>query len=74
MPPTYRELKRYCDKNGWVLVRDSDHCYYEKTQADGTILRTKVSHALAKEIPKHLWTRILKYQLKITEKEFWQNL
>lgn len=74
MPPTYRELKRYCDKNGWVLIRDSDHWYYEKTLADGTILRTKVSHALAKEIPKHLWVKILKYQLKITEKEFWQSL
>jgi len=74
MPPTYRELKRYCDKNGWVLVRDTDHWYYEKILADGTILRTKVSHALAKEIPKHLWTSVLKHQLKITEKEFWQNL
>lgn len=74
MPPTYRALKRYCDKNGWVLVRDTDHWYYEKVLADGTILRTKVSHALAKEIPAHLWARILKYQLKATEKEFWQNL
>ncbi|MDN5345157.1 MAG: hypothetical protein PWQ18_1271 [Clostridia bacterium] len=74
MPPTYRELKRYCDKNGWVLIRDTDHWYYEKVLADGTILRTKVSHALAKEIPAHLWARVLKHQLKITEKEFWQNL
>ncbi len=74
MPPTYRELKRYCDKNGWVLIRDTDHWYYEKVLIDGTILRTKVSHALAKEIPKNLWARILRHQLKITEKEFWRSL
>ncbi len=74
MPPKFGDLKRYCEKNGWVLVRSTDHWYYEKVLADGTVLRTKVSHAVHKEIPKHLWQRILKKQLKITEKEFWNSL
>jgi hypothetical protein len=74
MPPKYRDLKKYCDKNGWVVIRNTDHWYYEKVLTDGTVLKTKISHALQKEIPKKLWKRILKYQLKISEKDFWNNL
>lgn len=74
MPPKFGDLKRYCEKNGWVLVRSSDHWYYEKVLADGTVLRAKVSRAVHKEIPKLLWQRMLKKQLKITEKEFWESL
>jgi hypothetical protein len=74
MPPKFGDLKRYCEKNGWVLLRDTDHWYYEKVLADGTVLRTKVSHALAKEIPTGIWEKILKKQLHITEQEFWKKL
>ncbi|MGB9792343.1 MAG: hypothetical protein ACPLTR_07185 [Thermacetogeniaceae bacterium] len=35
--------------------------------ADGTVLRTKVSRAVHKEIPEQLWQRNLRRQLKITE-------
>lgn len=41
MPPKYGELKRFCEKNGWVLTWNTDHWYYEKVLFDGTILRTK---------------------------------
>ncbi len=117
MPPKFKDLKRYCDHNGWVLVRDTDHWYYEKVLANGDVLSTKVSHAVHKaklasggvsnptrclveqiqelsapyptacgsggirggwlsdkEIPKALWQRILRKQLRITEQEFWQQL
>lgn len=74
MPPKFGDLKKFCDKNGWVEIRNTDHWYYEKVLADGTVLRTKVSHALHKEIPKHLWKRILEKQLKITEIDFWNKL
>lgn len=74
MPPKYRDLKRYCEKNGWVLIRDTDHWYYEKTLANGTVLQTKNSHAVHKEIPSHLWKLILKKQLKISGDEFWRNI
>lgn len=70
MPPKFGELKRYCDKNGWIMIRDTDHWYYEKVLVDGTVLRTKVSHSVSKEIPPRLWDRILKKQLQITEQEF----
>ncbi|MGI6405773.1 MAG: hypothetical protein ACOX2E_04760 [Syntrophaceticus sp.] len=74
MPPRYKDLKRYCEKNGWVLVRNTDHWYYEKVLKDGTVLRTKISHAVQKEIPGNLWNKILKRQLKINEEEFWKSI
>ena len=74
MPAKFGDLKRYCDKNGWVEIRNTDHWYYEKVLADGTVLRTKISHALHKEIPKNLWHKILSQQLNISETEFWNKL
>ena len=74
MPPKFRDLKKHCEKNGWVMIRNTDHWYYEKVLADGTLLQTKVSHAVHKEIPSNLWKLILKKQLKISEDEFWKNL
>jgi len=74
MPPTFGELKRYCEKNGWYITRNTDHWYYEKVLPTGKILRTRVSHATSKEIPGHLWRKILKRQLCITEEEFWEAL
>jgi hypothetical protein len=62
------------DKTGWVLIRDMDHWYYEKVLANGDVLRTRVSHAVSKEISANLWKRILKQQLRITEEEFWKSL
>lgn len=69
--PKFRDLKRYCEKNGWVQVGSGrDHYYFEKVLPNGDLLRTKVSHSLGKEIPYHLWQNILKKQLKITQEEF----
>lgn len=74
MPPKFGELKRYCDKNGWIMIRDTDHWYYEKVLVDGTVLRTKVSHSVSKEIPARLWDKILKKQLQISEQEFCRGI
>ncbi|SHJ73993.1 hypothetical protein SAMN02745219_03222 [Desulfofundulus thermosubterraneus DSM 16057] len=74
MPPTFGQLKRYCEKNGWYMIRNTDYWYYEKVLTTGEVLRTRVSHATAKEISANLWRKILKYQLKITEEEFWKSL
>ncbi|HHV76744.1 MAG TPA: hypothetical protein GXX39_05170 [Syntrophothermus lipocalidus] len=62
-------------KSGTVgQVRSTDHWYYEKVLLGGTVLRTKLGRSLHREIPKHLWQRILKKQLKITEKELGDSL
>jgi len=74
MAHRFIDLKKYCEKNGWVMIRNTDHWYYEKVLADGTLLQTKVSHAVHKEIPSNIWKLILRKQLKISEDEFWKNL
>lgn len=67
--PSWKELKRYCENDGWILYKETDHFYYRKTLDDGSILRTKVSMGSG-EIGKHLFQEILKRQLKTTKEEF----
>jgi len=51
-----------------VRYRDhADHYYFRKVPLDGTVLLTKVSHALGKEIPGHLFQEIIHHQLMITK-------
>ena len=73
MPPTFRDLKRLCERDHWSLVRSADYWSYEKVLDDGRVLRTKVSRALHREIPRGLWERILKQQLQIAEEKFWRR-
>lgn len=67
--PSWKELKRYCENDGWILYKETDHFYYQKTLDDGSILRTKVSMGSG-EIGNHLFQEILKRQLKTTKEEF----
>ena len=58
---TFGDLKTYVDRDGWTeepnlargRARTGDHWRYRKDLPDGTILRTKVSHSLRDEIPRH---------------------
>ena len=68
--PKFSDLKRYCERDGWLLLRTTDHYYYEKSLPSGDVLRTKVSHSLGKEIPSRTWQDILKKQLRTTQEEF----
>lgn len=67
--PTWKELKRFCEKDGWELYKSTDHDYYRKFDDDGTIRRTKVSRGSG-EIPKTLWNEILKKQLQVSKDDF----
>jgi len=67
--PTWRELKRFCDKDGWELYKDTDHYFYRKVMDDGMIKRTKVSKGTG-EIRFHQWREILKKQLRVSETYF----
>lgn len=66
---TWKELKRYCENDGWELKKVTDHYFYTKTLEDGSILRTRVSMGSG-EIGKHKFQEILKKQLKTTKEEF----
>jgi hypothetical protein len=70
--PSWKELKRFCERDGWELFKDTDHYYYRKVDKDGTIRRTKVSKGTG-EIKYHLWQQILKKQLRVTEAYFNQK-
>jgi len=70
--PNWKELKRFCERDGWTLVRSTDHDFYEKRLPDGRILRVKVSRG-SKQIHHHQWQEILKRQLSTTE-EYFNNM
>ena len=67
--PSWRELKRFCERDGWELYKDTDHYFYRKIDKDGNTKRTKVSRGTG-EIKGHLWNEILKKQLQVTEEYF----
>ena len=67
--PKWSELKRFCERDGWELYRDTDHYRYRKKDENGTIRKTKVSRG-SKQIQDHLWQEILKKQLKVTLEYF----
>ena len=71
--PKWKDLKRYCDKTGWVMFKNTDHYYYRKVLDNGDVLRTKVSKSSG-EIGNVLWKEILKKQLKTTQQEFNKNI
>lgn len=67
--PKWKELKRYCEYDGWELYKDTDHYYFRKRNDDKSILRTKVSKGSGEIQPK-LWQEILKKQLKVSQEYF----
>ncbi len=67
--PSWKELKRFCDRDGWELYKTTDHYFYRKIDDDGTIRRTKVSKGSG-EIHAHMWQEIRNKQLKVTQEYF----
>lgn len=65
----WKELKRFCENDGWELYKDTDHYFYRKIAENGDLLRTKVSKGSGEISPK-LFREILKKQLKITKEYF----
>jgi hypothetical protein len=67
--PSWRELKRFCERDGWELYKKTDHYYFRKMTGEGELKRTKVSMG-SHEIPKKLWKEILNRQLRVTIEYF----
>lgn len=67
--PTWKELKRFCERDSWELYKDTDHYYYRKFDSNGNIRRTKVSKGTG-EIHGYLWSEILKKQLQVSTDYF----
>lgn len=67
--PRWKELKRFCEQDGWELYKNTDHYFYRKIEEDGTIKMTKVYKGSG-EIHTRMWKEILKKQLKVTQEYF----
>ena len=70
--PSWRDLKRFCERDGWELYKDTDHYFYRKDDNDGNIRYTKVSKGTG-EIKKHQWSEILKRQIRVNKEYFNKN-
>jgi len=67
--PSWRDLKRFCERDGWELVRDTDHYFFRKIIENEPPKRTKVSKGTG-EINGRLWQTILKKQLQVSKEYF----
>ena len=79
--PTRRDHLRFCEIEGWRVVRSSTgrrsthHETYELELPDGRILRTRISRPPDRtDYGPALWSHILANQLEIGAEEFWQCL
>ena len=67
--PSWKELKRYCDRDGWENYKTTDHFFYRKVLPNGEVLHTKVSNSSA-QIGPALWRKILNNQLCTSQEHF----
>lgn len=70
--PTHRDLKKFCDNDGWDPKRRTDHWRYIKRLPDGRALRTKVSFGSGEVGDPGLFAAILREQLQVSSEEFWR--
>lgn len=75
--PTWDDLRRFCEVDGWEATHEDrgrkrrDHDRYRRSLSDGRILRTKASHGNIEIGDPKLVRRIWRYQLEVTEEQFW---
>ncbi len=67
--PSWKDLRLFCEHDGWELYKDTEHYYYQKDDKYGNPRRTKVSKGSG-EIEKELWMAILKKQLRVSKEYF----
>ena len=72
--PTWAQIERFCRIDGWREIRRSDHVFYEKVLPDGIVLRTHRSFSSRKTMSPGRFKAILRYQLRVTEEQFWLAL
>ena len=67
--PSWKDLRRFCENDGWELYKNTGDYYYRKYDDNGNIKRTKVSKGTS-EIYGHMFDRILKNQLQVSKEYF----
>jgi hypothetical protein len=74
--PTKRDVKRFCEIDGWEELSRTEHHRYKRTLNNGEILRTRVSFGSGSAFDDpRLWQRVWRVQLGLeSEAEFWETL
>lgn len=72
--PTWAEVETFCRIDGWSEIRRTSHVHYEKVLAGGVVLRTHRSFASRKTMSPGRFKAVLRYQLRVTEAQFWEAL
>ena len=72
--PTWREVEEFCQKDGWELIRSSNHIFFRKVLVDGTVLDTHRSFADDKTMSPGRFAAILRTQLMVSQEDFWETL
>jgi hypothetical protein len=72
--PSWGQVELFCRIDGWQEVRRTDHVFFEKTLADGTVLRTHRSLASGKTMSAGRFKAILRDQLRVSANDFWRAL
>lgn len=67
--PKWKDLKRFCENDGWELYKDTDHYFFRKLDDEGNLNRTKVSKSSG-EIHTIMFKEILTKQLKVSKEYF----
>lgn len=67
--PSWKDLIRFCEHDGWELYKNTDHYFYRKRDEKGNVRLTKISKNPG-QINGHLWHIILKKQLQVTKEYF----
>lgn len=67
--PSWKELKRFYERDGWEVYKKTDHYFYRKIDQNGYLRLTKVSMGSG-EIPSLLFKQILKKQLQVSLEYF----
>lgn len=69
--PTWGDIDAFCQADGWLQVRTTDHVHWEKTLQSGEVLSTHRSLAADKTIGPNIFAKILRDQLRVNKAEFW---
>jgi hypothetical protein len=75
--PSWGEIEEFCRIDGWQRARETDHRHYEKLLSGDhpdNPLQTHVSHDSDGTMSQDRFSLILRTQLKISRREFWEAL
>ena len=72
--PSWGEIEEFCRSDGWDLIRETDHSFFRKVLADGTLLETHSSFSSSKTMSADRFALILRTQLRVSARAFWDTL